>query len=237
MLQAAEAMEAATAAALRAVRASKVDVEGSVRVSVAPAFAQILMRQLIPALRQAHPMLSVELQGAYQRADLAKGDADIALRMARPEEPHLVARRAFDCGWFVYAAASYLESKGRPGTFEELARHDLVLYAEIMHNAPPLRWMEAYKGAAHAVSRMDSLETACQAILAGGGIALLPAFIGDPLPELRRVFPDRVAVNTGWVVCHEAVADASRVRLVADALVAFFGEHEAMFSGGSPQGV
>jgi DNA-binding transcriptional LysR family regulator len=234
VLQAAEAMETATAAAVRMLRASKVDAEGSVRVSVAPAFVQILMRQLIPALRQAHPLLSVELRGAYQRADLARGDADIALRMARPDEPHLVARRAFDCDWFVYAAATYLQAQGRPATFDELARHDLVLYAETMHNTAPLRWMEAFKGAAHAVSRVDSLETACQAILAGGGIAVLPAFIADPLPELQRVFADCVAVNTGWVVCHEAVRDTARVRVVADALVAFFGEHAAMFSGAAP---
>jgi len=231
VLEAAEAMEASTVAALRSVRASKEDVEGNVRVSVAPAFVQPLMRQMIPALRQAHPLLNVELGGVYTRANLAKGEADIAVRMARPEEPDLVARRAFDCGWFVYAAATYLAAHGRPATFDELHRHELVLYAEIMHNAPPMRWMEAYKGKAHATSRTDSVETACQAILADGGIAVLPAFIGDPLPDLQRVFAQRVAVNTGWVVCHECVRDASRVRVVADALVEFFRSHEAIFLG------
>ena len=231
VLEAAEATEAATAAALRAVRASKVDVNGSVRVSVAPAFVQVLMRQVIPALRQAHPMLSVELSGNYQRADLTKGDADIAVRMARPEEPQLVARRAFDCGWFAYAAASYLEAHGRPTSFDELARHDLVLYAENLHSAPPARWMEAYRGSAPAVSRTDSLETACQAIQAGAGIAVLPAFVADPVPELQRVFPDSVAINTGWLVYHESVRDTSRVRVVVDALLEFFQAHEATFLG------
>ena len=115
MLEAAEATEVATAAALRAVRASKVDMKGSVRVAVTPAMVHVLMRQLIPGLRQAHPELSVELRGAYGRADLVKGDAEIAVRMARPEEPDLVARRAFDCAWCVYAAASYLESHGATG--------------------------------------------------------------------------------------------------------------------------
>ena len=233
LLEAAVAMEAATAAAMRTVRASKVDVQGTVRVSVAPAFLQVVMRHVIPVLRQAHPLLSVELMGSYLRADLAKGDAEIALRMAHPEEPDLVARRAFDCAWWTYAAATYLESHCRPTTFADLAKHDLVLYAENLHSAPPARWMEAYKGSAPAASRTDSLETASQAAQAGGGIAVLPAFVGDAMPELQRVFPERVALNTGWVVYHASLRDTSRVRVVADALVEFFQTHEAMFLGGA----
>jgi DNA-binding transcriptional LysR family regulator len=201
---------------------------------VAPAFVQVLMREMIPALRQAHPQLSVELRGSFQRADLAKGEADIAVRMARPDEPGLVARRAFDTAWCVYAAKSYLAVRGCPVRFDQLAAHDLVLYAENLHSAPPTRWLEPYKGSTHAASRMDSLETAAQAAVAGGGIAVLPAFVGDATPELQRVFTDPVSVNTGWVAYHESVRDNSRIRAVADALVDFFQAHAAMFSGAHP---
>jgi DNA-binding transcriptional LysR family regulator len=231
VLDAAEAMEASAAAALRAVRASKVDVEGAVRVSVAPAFAHVLMRHMMPGLRQAHPLLKVEIEGAFQRADLAKGGADIAVRMMRPEEPDLVARRAFDCGWFAYASSTYLESHGRPDTFDALAQHALVLYVEILHSAPPTRWLETYKSICRSASRVDSLECACQAAAAGAGIAVLPAFVGDPMPELSRVFPDAVALNTGWVVYHDCVRDNSRVRVVTDALLEFFRGYEWMFAG------
>jgi DNA-binding transcriptional LysR family regulator len=231
LLGAAEAMEASTTAALRSVRAAKVEVEGCVRVSVAPAFVQVLLRMLTPSLRQAHPALHVELRSAYQRADLARGDADIAVRMARPEEPALLARRAFDCAWFVYATPAYLDSRGQPHSFDDLAQHDLVLYAEQLHSAPPTRWLEAYRSSTRAASRVDSLETACHAAMAGAGVAVLPAFVADPEPELVRVFPDRVSVNTGWIVHHESVRDTSRVRVVADALLAFFQAHESMFAG------
>ncbi len=231
LLQAGETMEAATTLAMRAVRTAKVEVDGTVRVSVSPGFVPVLMRGMLPALREAHPSLRVELGGAYHRVDLAKGDADIAVRMVRPEERDLVARQAFDVGWFAYAAASYLEARGWPKRFDELAQHDLVLYVEAMHNVPPLRWMEAYRGTARELSRVDNLEVACQAIAAGGGIAVLPAFIADPVPGLRRVFADRVAVNTGWIVYHEAARDASRVRVVVDALLAFFCSNASMFSG------
>jgi DNA-binding transcriptional LysR family regulator len=231
LLEAAEATEALTAAALRAVRASKIDVEGIVRVSVAPAFIQPLVKLLLPELRRTHPLLSVQLDGSYQRVDLAKGEADIALRMARPDEADFVARRAMECAWRVYAAASYLDARGRPLMKEELSRHELILYADRLLSAPPMRWLETYKNPAQAASRVDSVETACQAAAAGGGIAVVPCFVGDLMPELERVFPDSVATNTGWVVYHESLRDAARIRVVADALVELCEKHASLFTG------
>ena len=234
MLQAAEAAEAATLAALRTVRASKVEAGGIVAVSVAPAFVPVLMRHLIPALRGSHPQLAVELRGSFQRADLAKGEADIALRMARPDEPDLVARRAIETGWCVYAAKAYLDARGCPAQAAELRQHDLVLYADNLHSAPPTRWLEPYRSATHTAARMDSLETACQAAVCGAGIVVLPAFVGDAVAELQRVFAAPVAANTGWVVYHESVREHPRIRAVADAMVAFFEAQAAMFAGHPP---
>ncbi len=234
MRDAAEAIEAATFAALRIIHAAKVDAAGRVRVSVAPAFVPVLIREIIPALRLTHPALSVELIGTHRRADLAKGEADIAVRMMRPEANDLVARRAFDCAWFVYASASYLQTRGQPTKADDLVHHDLVLYSESLHDAPPTRWMEIYGKSAPTASRFDSLETAREAALAGAGIVVLPAFTADRLPELRRVFPDSVAANTGWVVYHESVRNASRVRVVAEALAHFFQIHQSVFLGITP---
>lgn len=231
LLSAAEAMDTAASQATLAVRTAKSGIEGCVRVSVSPGFVPVLMRLLLPPLRAQYPTLNVELRGAYQRVDLAKGEADVAVRMARPAEPDLVARRAFDCGWFVYASDAYLRDKGRPESHADLAKHELVLYVESMHNIAPLRWMEPHRGETRQLSRVDNLEIACQTISAGGGIAVLPAFIGDAVPNLRRVFEERVGVNTGWIVYHEALRDAERIRTVTRALAELFERHATMFSG------
>ena len=228
---AAEAMETAAAQAVRQVRTAKADVDGTVRVSVSPGFLPVLMSRLLPLLRARHPSLAVELSGAFQRVDLARGEGDVALRMARPTEADLVARRALDCGWFVYASRDYLQAHGRPESPAALSQHRLILYGEPMHNvAAPLRWMDAYRGAA-PVTRVDNLEIACQTIAAGAGIAVLPCFMAEAVPQLQRVFPERVGVNTGWIVYHETARDTARIRAVVDALVEFFEQHEGMFSG------
>ena len=129
---------------------------------------------------------------------------------------------------------SYLEARGCPASFDQLAQHDLVLYAENLHSAPPTRWLEPNKAAAHTASRMDSLETACDAARPAAASPCCPAFVGDAAPELQRVFTECVSVNTGWVVYHESVRDNPRIRAVADALLAFFQANGAMFSGALP---
>ena len=230
-LEAAEAMETAAASALRAIRASKEDVEGNVRVSVAPAFMHLLLRQLLPGLRESHPHLLVTIEASTARADLSKGDTELAVRMMKPAEPDLVARRAFDCNWYVYASRAYLAAHGAPKTHEQLGQHALVLYGEVLHTAPPVRWLEAHKAGARATMRVDSVEIACEAAAADGGIAVLPAVVGDLAPSLARVFPEAVATNTGWVVYHACVRDNTRVRVVADALVEFFRVHAATYLG------
>lgn len=221
MVAAAETMANATLAATRSVRTAKETVEGIVRVSVSPGFVPLLMQQLLPPLRASYPLLHVELSGAFNKVDLARGEADIAVRMVRPSEPDLVARKAFDMGWFVYASSAYLEAYSWPESHAALSDHPLVLYAENMHSIAPLRWMESYRGAAHT-SRVDNLEIACQAISADAGFAVLPGFMADPMATLVRVFPDAIGVNTGWIAYHETSRDAARIRVVVEALAGFF---------------
>ena len=116
-------------------------------------------------------------------------------------------------------------------SIDELREHQLVLYAEIMHNAEPLRWMENYRSADTRFTRVDSIESATQVLLTGYGIGLLPHFIGECSLGLERVFPEPVTSNTGWIVYHESLRNTARVRTVVDLLAAYFGEQKTFFSG------
>ncbi len=233
-VDAAQAMEASVAAAARAVRGAKQELAGTVRVAVVPSLVPSLVQHVLPGLRDAHPALHVELNGSYQRADLSRGEADLAVRMARPTEPDLVARRAFELGWFVYAARSYLERAGRPATHDDLREHRLVLYLPHMHAVAPLRWMEQYRSDAREVTRVESMDLACTIVSSGAGLAVLPTFVGDRVAGLARVFPERVGVNTGWIVYHESVRDSARVRVVADALSSYLSAAEPVLAGLTP---
>ncbi len=230
-VQSAKAMELAISETVRAVAAGKEEVSGVVRVATAPSIVPELVKHVLPELRTAHPGLTVEFGGSYQRVDLARGEADLALRFAKPQEPDFVARHATEVGWFVYASQSYLDLEGRPSSHEDLRRHRLVLYVKQMHAVSPLSWMEQYHAGNQNTARVDSLTLACNMVRAGGGIAVLPTFVGDRVPELVRIFPERIGVNSGWIVYHESMRDSARVRAVSDGLIRYFSRHEGLFSG------
>lgn len=186
---------------------------------------------LLAIAREKHSQLEIQIMAAFNRVDLAKGDADLAVRMARPEEPSLVGRRAFECGWSLYAAATYIGEHGRPARLEDLPKHPLVLYAELMHKGPPLRWLEDYRRENGRFSRVDGIEVAAQMLLAGSGTGLLPCFIGDCTQGLERVLPEPVTSNTGWIVYHESLRNTPRIRVIVDDLVEYFEQKSTYFSG------
>ena len=91
---------------------------------------------MLPAARDKFPSLAIQLAGDNRTIDLGKGEADIALRMFRPSESGLVARRAFEVGWGAYASKDYVAKHGVPASVADLPNHQLVLYVEAMHQVP-----------------------------------------------------------------------------------------------------
>lgn len=226
-LAAAEALEGAVGEVARTIRAAKLEVSGTVRVSCPPSFLPELMR-LLPDVRKKHPLLAIEFSGDYRTVDLSRGEADIALRMFRPSEPGLIVRRTCESGWGVYTSRAYVAEHGLPASMEALSRHRLVLYVETMHSIPALRWMEDYRAKTTQITRVDNLDIASEVISSGGGIGVIPCFCAARHPEMVSVFAEPVAFDTGWIVYHEVARDTARVRAVVDVLVVFF-ESQAEF--------
>ncbi|HEU4536894.1 MAG TPA: LysR family transcriptional regulator, partial [Polyangiaceae bacterium] len=83
-LPAAEAMAAALARLARDASAPDAAAEGVVRLSVAPGFADAFLAPLVPALRARHPKITLELDASVRPLDLARREADLALRSVRP---------------------------------------------------------------------------------------------------------------------------------------------------------
>jgi DNA-binding transcriptional LysR family regulator len=228
---AAESIETAVAQGLRTCRAARSDVSGSLRLSCPSGLVTPLAGMMLPAVREKHPALAIELIADNRTVDLAKGEADMALRMFRPTESGLVARRTFEMGWGVFASRAYLAEHGTPASADELAGHRLVLYHELLLRVPGPRWLEARRGPHTLFLRVDNTEVASNAIASGGGIGIVPCFEAVGRPDMVRVFPEPMAFNTGWIVYHEATRDTARVRAAVVALVEFFEAHAALFSG------
>ena len=231
---AAEAMETIVNSAVIDIHAAKTDIDGVVRISSVPSLVRVLMP--LPAIVSAkHPRLLIELNAATRVIDLAKGEADIAIRMVRPTEIDLIAKRAFEFQAAVYASKSYAEKHGLPETFEDLRQHRLVQYVESMLHLPWFRWIENYANKNAPATRVDGTEMAFGMVSSGAGIGVLSCYSGDSSPDLVRVFPEPVANTIGWIVYHETARNSARIRAVVDILTEFFDETKDLLSGRLPR--
>jgi DNA-binding transcriptional LysR family regulator len=231
-LAAASAMEQAAAGAHSQILAAVEKPEGTVRISTVSSLVHRLS-PVIAQLRANYPRLRVEVSDSNQAADLASGAADVALRMFRPAEPDLVIRKACDFPWFLYASPAYLAQHGRPQSYADLRRHSLILYAEERLHRPQFRWLEDYNADPNPF-RVSTPIVALQAAVAGDGIAALPAYEIGRDHSLERVFATPCLTTSLWIVFHESVRDAARIRAVVDALAAIFANPAMMSDGLAP---
>jgi DNA-binding transcriptional LysR family regulator len=227
---AAEAMESVVANTAATIRAIRTAIDGVVKVSAVPSMLRTFMA-LLPAATEKYPRLSIEFSAAVKTVDLAKGEADIAIRMSQPRELDLIAKRAFEMGFCVFASKAYLDRHGAPTHPDQLREHKLIRYSEHMLHLPWFAWLETHANKGAPAMRADGTEMATSLVAAGSGIGVLPAFSGDHSPELIRVFAEPIAFAVGWIVYHETARASARVRAVIELLTEFVAAKSEELSG------
>lgn len=201
-------------------------IAGVVRISV-PEFMGIeVMPAMLKNLRDSHPEIRIELSLSNAPADLLAQEVDLAVRTVAPKQEALVAKKVAAIPLGFFASVDYLDRRGTPATFADLAQHDLI---GPDRNAVDLAFVERL-GAGFAglrfVLRSDSHPAQLAAARAGVGIAVAQVPVAQRDPRLRRVLPDvTVATLDTWIVTHENLAKVPRVRAVFDSLATAFDDY------------
>lgn len=193
--------------------AAQAEVAGRVRLATAETLASGLIIPALPVLRQRFPALALEIATDVQAVNLHRRDADLAIRMIKPERGNVTLRRLGRLGFGLYAAPAYLAA--RP--FVGLAGHDFIGWCETRAHLPAAAWMErALRGQPLALAT-TTLGAQLVAAKAGLGLAVLPHFLAAQ-HGLICVQPELGADQDVWLAVHADVARTPRVRAVADFL-------------------
>ena len=191
---------------------------GSVRVTTTDALGYQLVVPAIAALRHAHPDLQVDLILGVRSLDIARRDADLAVRFARPASSDLVCRKLGEVGFSLYATRRYLAKSGIPKRGLGLAGYDLITFAGAPAAISPVFMGESLEGARIALrcnNPLIQLKAAADDI----GIAELACFLGDTSPDLVRVWPrETPAHRTVWLIVHQDMRHSARIRVVSTAI-------------------
>ena len=216
----AELLASTSAALLRTADGRLGEVRGTVRISASEVVGIQHLPAILTRLRQRHPALTIELSLSNALDDLLQRKADIAIRMVRPEQKALVAKRIGFIQVGLHAHRDYLARRGVPASLDDLRDHDLIGYDS---ETPAIRAIAQHYPAldrgAFAL-RVDSDVAQLSAIRAGFGIGICQVPIAASESDLVRVLPRAFTVNLEtWIAMHEDLRSSARCRAVFDALV------------------
>ena len=189
----------------------------------------------LAALVQAHPGLRIDLLASARWANLARGEADIALRPAAFQQQAAFQRELARVGYALYAGREYLRSRGRPVFTRGCAGHLLVTMDEEVPTADA-PWLREMAGEAQLVARTKGREGLAAMASAGLGLACLPRFIGDATPGLERLDPPVPAPERRlWLGVHRDVRNLPRVRAAIAHLTELFRNAHPALLGERPR--
>lgn len=194
-------------------------IEGTVRIAASEVVAAYVLPEMTMRLGVEEPGIEVEIVASNQVENLLRRDADIAIRMVKPAQNELMARRVCDIELCACAAKSYLDRRGRPLKPADLVDHDLVGFDrgdEIIrgftqHGIPVTRSSFRF--------RADNQIVLWEAVRAGNGIGLGQEPLADRDPLIEKVLPDLpLPVLPVWLAMHRDVRTRVRIRRVVDFL-------------------
>jgi DNA-binding transcriptional LysR family regulator len=230
------AMESAALDLERIVAGHDTLLTGAVRITTTEALACQLVAPAIAPLRAAHPELQVDLIVGVRTLDVARREADLAIRFARPSASDLVCRKLGEVGFSLYASKHDLARKGVPKQGQGLADFDLITFTGMPAAMSPFFMGESLEGARIAL-RCDNPLVQLRAAASKAGIAEVACFLGDSTPDLVRVWPKRApARRVVWLIMHQDMRRAARIRAVSSAITEAFRRHKRVLEQGGAAG-
>ena len=217
-------MYAAAAAAMRDASGAGDLLKGAIRITASQIMGAEVLPPILGSFRREHPEIDIELVLSNKTEDLSRRDADIAVRMIRPTQGALVARKVGAIGVGFYASSDYLAAHGAPQSLQELTDHSVVGFDR---EAPALEaladlalpWEVTRELFAF---RSDNDLAQIAAIRAGVGVGACQHQIARRhglTPVLSNAFGFELEV---WIAMHENLKGNRRMRLMFDHLVAGF---------------
>lgn len=219
VLARAEAMEDVADDLLRALAGGTVEAAGDVRVTASRVVATYLFPPIVANLALSDPAIRLDIVATDEVANLLRRDADIAVRMVRPSQPDLIARKLGDLPLAAYASPAYVKRHGLP----EPTRDGLLAHRLVGYDRSPLI-LDGLEAAGVPASRdsfaarTDDQVLYARLIKAGAGIGFLARPIGEAEGLVEVPLPISAPALPVWLAAHRDLHTSAAVRRVADVI-------------------
>jgi DNA-binding transcriptional LysR family regulator len=192
---------------------------GTVRITTSDVAATWLLPPVMAALRQAEPGIQIELVASNALANLLRREADIAVRMVRPTQSSLVARKLGEIGICAAAHELYLRRAGTPRRPQDLAQHTLIGYDTDTTIEQGFAKLGLPLQRAHFALRTDNQIVYSELVAAGAGVGFVAAYTLPYLPGVLPLLPMlKIPPLPCWLAVHREIRGNPVVRRVYDFL-------------------
>lgn len=164
------------------VRDASANPRGHIRLTAPLTFGTAELVPALNAFAATYPDISLDVSFSDRIVNLVDEGFDAAIRVSRPADTTLIARRLCDMRAILVASDAYLESAGVPLHPRDLAAHCCIIDT---NRQDPVRWRFRTGDRAIPVSvtgrlRYSNAEACLRAAEAGLGLACVPAFVAAP---------------------------------------------------------
>jgi molybdate transport repressor ModE-like protein len=216
LLPAVEAMEAAVLGAERAAPAQAgAGPSGLVRVGATEGFGTLILASHLARLTQKHPQLTIDLLALPRNVHLSRREADIVITLERPKRGAVIVTKLADYTLHLYGQREYLARRPLVATREDLRHHAFVSYVDDLLFTKELQFIDQLYPPERFALRSTSVTAQYEAVRAGAGLAVLPAFLADRDPLLARVLPQEARfTRTFWMSMAAEAKHQARMQAV-----------------------
>lgn len=177
----------------QAASAARAEPSGTLRIATSLPIGLHLIAPSLPGFRARYPEVVVDIRLDDHLVDLAEHGVDIAVRLGELADSRLLSRRLAPLRLCAFAAPSYLAARGTPSHPGEIAAHDTV-NLRFQNTGALFRWpfrvgdreIEIVPPSGVIV---DASEAVIAAVVAGGGIGIIAAFIAKPYVARGELVP------------------------------------------------
>lgn len=200
------------------------DLRGRVRITSVHTFINSYLLQRLPDFYERYPDIELEIIADSSQLDLGRHEADLALRMGRPDQSSIVTRRMADLNYAVYGHKTLVEQSQKIGDLP------WILFEDRYHNLPEALWQQQHYPDVQAQLFCNVGPAMLTAACNGLGVACLPCYMAEPVSELvalTEAFPLRAL----WLLMHPEKRNLARIRVFVDWLEQQLDSDTLLFQG------
>jgi DNA-binding transcriptional LysR family regulator len=201
------------------LRGRRGEAAGKIRLMLPDSMEEMLL-DVLQRFREDWPGTEVQILTSYTPLDLARGEADIAVRVTTcPQSDALLARELPSAAWTVYGSRRFAEQRPLPTTARALGEYPLIGADGPMIDWKAFLWLRRVAPKAVYALRCNSIAGVRNAVRSGYGIAPLPCLLANSDPELLPCFPPLPEIETLlWLVTRRELRQVPHVRSLYEAL-------------------